>query len=160
MDKQTPKIEGERVVFFFVLSEKVSPLYLKVAAAFREKGINLVPVNYDQIIQFSQYFPKVKVVILEALLDDHYGLGSINQRLILQLLKTNKLSLFHLSSFRKLSEIDSTLTRRNYHFYKLPLSYDKICCDILNMFEAESKRKNKWPGGNSSALPKVTAMKI
>lgn len=148
--------EEQKINYVFFLIEKDDqiphwfyPLSIKLASF----QIKLLPITYAEVLEMLQ---KVKRIYLIAPTLNQRSKKFIEYSLKSSLglaLRSGKIVLFHLSSFREISTFMLLKHKRYYNYFMLPLEMDKFCQDVAATYFHDQKNEEVWPGGRRGKLP-------
>jgi len=149
-------LTGSDTFFFWItLEAKLDETYYATAAQLNQHGIKLLPIRIDQLAKLSALTNSGHVVVLcstrHALQFDRF-VKEVAPHLA-RILRQDRLSFFHLSSYKKL-DLGAKLYRfRNYFFLTYPLGLDRLCAKLKRYHELRASRAKAWPGGRRARVP-------
>jgi hypothetical protein len=154
-----PGEDNELFFFWILLDERLDESYYHTAAKFAERGIKLLPIKIDQVSRLAALSETGHVTVLcSTRSGSQYAV--FNKRvapLLSMLLRQERLSLFHFSSFQKLDYGAKTFRQRNYFFLKYPLNLETLCDKLKRFHELRLNRARVWPGGRRAKVPGLAA---
>lgn len=149
-------ILDERPIFFWImLEERLDPLFYEIGAQLKEHGVELLPVKADQVSRLIALTETSHVVLLcstRRVSDFAPFLRHVAPRLPL-LLRQDRLSFFHLSSFSKLQVASKRPWKQSYFFFKYPLNLVSLCAKLRKYQQLKTTQTQKWPGGRRAKVP-------
>ena len=148
--------ESQNLFFFWILlDERLDELYYTTAAAMAARGVKLLPIKLGQVSRLAALSEAGHVTVLCS--TRHARQYEVfNQSvapLLHLLLRQERLSLFHLSSFQKLDLGAKGYRNKNYFFLKYPLSLEPLCDKLKRFHELRLNRARVWPGGRRAKVP-------
>ncbi len=147
-------------LFFWVnLEEKLGPLYYRAARALKQQGVTLLPVRMDQVARLASLTDSPHLVVLCSTRRqaEYLAFAKHVVPVLGLLLRQERLSFFHLSSFHKLDMGARLKQRRNYYFFKYPLNVLSLCGKLKKFHQLKSTQAQKWPGGRRAKVPGLSA---
>lgn len=140
----------EQIIFFWInLEDRLDPLFYTTSELLSKEGIQLLPVRPDQVSRLASLTENGHIVVICSTRRqaEYSAFAKTVIPTLGLLLKQEKLSLFHFSSFHKLN-VGPTLPRhRNYFFFKYPLNLGSVCAKLKKFHQLKVSQAQKWPGG-------------
>jgi hypothetical protein len=134
-------------IFFLKLQPKLPEYYFQMDQHFKAYGYNLIPVNLSDFLELTKKDDGVNVVcVIHNYTELSYYLRKA-KKLLLMLLRMNKIQLITASSYEITNENSNIRVRDSYDFYSLPLKRSYLCDKILEKVIGKSLDTDKWPGG-------------
>ncbi len=150
-----PGENNELFFFWILLDERLDEVYYNTAAMFASRGVKLLPIKIDQVSRLAALSEVGHVTVLcSTRTSAQYGV--FNKRvapLLSMLLRQERLSLFHFSSFQKLDLGSKSYRQKNYFFLKYPLNLETLCDKLKRFHELRLNRARVWPGGRRAKVP-------
>ncbi len=148
--------ETDDLFFFWILlDEQLDEAYYTTARAMALRGVKLLPIRLNQVSRLAALTSAGHVTVLCS--TRHAGqFANFNKSvapLLTLLLRQERLSLFHLSSFQKLDLGHQSYRNKNYFFLKYPLSLESLCDKLKRFHELRLNRARVWPGGRRAKVP-------
>ncbi len=143
-------------IFILKLGDALPDGYVKLVEQFAAQGISLVPIEFDQYIEFFKKFNHIDLIVVENGLEQRKQFTHFFKRHFEFAVKNKLLSLYHLSSFAP-ATINMNFGKTNgYHYYQLPLKVCKLVDSIITTYSTRKYNRQKWPGGRRGRLPQRT----
>jgi len=140
----------ELTIFLWLnLEEKLDPLFYSASEILNGHGIQLLPVKMDQISRLAA-LTETSHILLICSTRRQAEYASFARSVVPTLgllLKQEKLSLFHFSSFHKLDVAPTMNRHQNYFFFKYPLNLVEVCAKLKKFHQLKVSQAKKWPGG-------------
>jgi hypothetical protein len=148
-------LEHESYFFFWIiLEDKLDEMFYATSAILAEQGIKLLPIKIDQVSRLSALTNSSHVTVIcstrHAVQYNNFKKHVVP--VLPMLLRQEKLTFFHFSSFNKL-DVVSRFKRSNYYFLKYPLNLESICVKLKRFHELRLNRSQAWPGGRRAKVP-------
>ncbi len=144
--------ENLNLIFYLTFGQKLPKVFYDLAVTFKNKGLTLVPVELDQLLDFYQGKKNVHVVVVTKNQFEKKAYQK-SLKIINHALRSGKMFFYHLSSF---SDIDLRKEKgriNNYSFISLPISIEVLAQAVKNSFLIKQNSIQKWPGGRRGRLP-------
>ena len=125
--------------------------YPIIVELFRTYGIRVVPIQYNQIMNYHFNSHKIILSITPDLASSELKLKALKRYLNFSM-KTGKFTFYDISSCRNFNTENKYL-KKYYKFFPLPMKYDDIVQVVAHHFHDESISGTFWPGGRRSKLP-------
>jgi hypothetical protein len=139
-------------IFYLKLQPKLPDYYFQMDQYFKGYGYNLIPVNLTDFLELTKKDEGVNVVcIIHNYQELSFYLRKA-KKLLLMLLRLNKIQLITASSFAIANENANIRVRNSYDFYSLPQKRSYLCDKILEKVIDKSMDTQKWPGGKRPRL--------
>jgi len=149
------KEPNELFFFWILLDDRLDEVYYNTASMFAARGVKLLPIKMDQVSRLAALSEVGHVTVLcSTRSGQQYAV--FNKRvapLLSMLLRQERLSLFHFSSFQKLDLGSKTYRQKNYFFLKYPLNLETLCDKLKRFHELRLNRARVWPGGRRAKVP-------
>ncbi len=140
------------LIFFLTFSQKLPRTYYDLAVGFKDIGLTLVPVQFDQLLSFYQGKRNVHIVTIISSLQEKRAFKA-SLRIINQALLSGKMTFYHFSSFSDMDLRRQGGRVRNYHFAMIPMKIDVLCMAVKRFYTRIKSQQTKWPGGTRAKLP-------
>lgn len=88
-------------------------------------------------------------------ISEYQSFKSLKKRYFDFYLKSGKINLVHLNSFKEVSDYASFKPKKSYNVLNLPLSTDAIVRQVLLDYSEDEENTRRWPGGRRSKLPEL-----
>ena len=140
-------------VFLLVLGGKLPPNFGTFAAEFSKLNVTLVPIQFDQLVQF---FKGQNQIHLMTIVTDLAERKSFDEYLKIRLafaVKGKLITVHHLTSFGAIDFGPQYSKIPNYFHYSLPLKIDETSSQIVAKYRQMRDNEEKWPGGKRGRLP-------
>jgi hypothetical protein len=134
-------------VFFLKFTDELPDYYFTLAESFAAVGLKLLPISFTELTQFSDGRSKMHILCVTKSKSEYQHFITRLKPLISHVIRTNLVSLYHLSSYNKLNLGLSTTRLRNYHFSALPVNMHLLASAVLKYIQRDSEDTNRWPGG-------------
>jgi hypothetical protein len=145
--------EDLKLIFFLTYSDKLNRTYYEMAVHLRDEGLTLVPIQLDQLLHFSQGKKRVHVISVVSNIKERKSFMR-SLRVIKQSILTEKITLYHFSSFSHINLRRELPARvKNYHFVALPVSYKPMARALYKFYQHALNNDSKWMGGRRAKLP-------
>lgn len=141
-----------KLIFFLTYSDKPPRAYYDLAIHFKDEGLTLVPIKFDQLLSFYQGKKRVHVInVVSNTTERKLYFKTLN--IIRQALLNNKITLYHFSSYSHLDIRNEIPRIKNYHFIRLPVRLYALARAIHKFYRHSMRDEQKWPGGRRATLP-------
>lgn len=147
---------SDSAIFFWLnLEDKLDPLFYSTSELLAKENIQLLPVRPDQVSRLASLTeaPHVVVICSTRRQAEYASFARLVVPTLGLLLKQEKLSLFHFSSFHKLNVGPSLPRHQNYFFFKYPLNLASVCVRLKKFHQLKVSQAQKWPGGKTAKVP-------
>lgn len=151
---------AEAPIFFWLnLEDKLDPLFYSASKHLSYLGIQLLPVRPDQISRLAALTEASHLILICSTRRQGEQVAFLRKVLpfLNLLLKQERLSLFHLSSFHKPETGPRISRHENYFFFKYPLNLESVCAKLKKFHGLKVSQAQKWPGGKRSKVPGLAA---
>lgn len=145
---------SEKYILYVQWEVKLDDQYIYLAARFREAGVTLVPVKPTEIDYFLSS-RTVPLIMMTRTMAQYQKFLSMKKRHFDFFLKSGKISLIHLNSFKEIADYATFKPRKNYSVINLPLTTNAIVRQVLLDYGQEESSSKRWPGGRRSKLPEI-----
>lgn len=146
---------GDTFFFWILLEDKLDETYYAAAERLNLGGIKLLPIRIDQLARLAALTNSGHVVVLCSI--RHARQFEAFRRAVAphlpRMLRQERLSFFHLSSFRRLDLGGQLASLRNYFFLTYPIDLDQLCGKLKRYYELKVSRAKSWPGGKRARVP-------
>lgn len=146
---------AETTVFFWInLEERLDPLFYSTSELLSKEGIQLLPVQPEQISRLAA-LTETSHIILLCSTRRQAEYAAFTKRVVPTLgllLKQERLSLFHFSSFHNLNVGRAMPKYQNYFFFKYPLNLASVCAKLKKFHQLKVTQAQKWPGGRRAKV--------
>jgi hypothetical protein len=149
----------ETFFFWIDLEGKLDELYYSTAKQFADRDIKLLPIGIDQVSRLTALSELGHVTVLCST-RNAAQFTIFNKRVapvLGMLLRQDRLSFFHFSSFQKLDLGQKNWRQKNYFFLKYPLNLESLCDKLKRFHELREDRAKAWPGGRRAKVPGLAA---
>lgn len=150
------KIDATELFFFWILlDERLDETFFSASVYLAERGVKLMPIHVQQVSRLAALSESGHVVVMCSTRNaGQYATFSKSVAPILGLLlRQERLSFFHLSSYQKLDLGAPAYRNKNYFFLKYPLSLESLCDKLKRFHELRLNRARVWPGGRRAKVP-------
>ncbi len=148
-------LPADNPIFFWItLDGRLDDLFREVAETLKQEGVDLLPVRPDQVSRLLSLTEAAHVVVLcSTRRQSEYGpfLRHVAPFLPM-LLRQERLSFFHLSSYDRL-QLGARQRLRHYFFFKYPLKLAPLCAKLVKFHQLRASEAQKWPGGRRAKVP-------
>lgn len=141
-------------IFYLILEETLPKNFYIFHKLFSEIDFVLVPVRIDQLQKLISCTDQSQIILISSV-SDSKEYKSYNEKirgLLKFLLKSKRLSFFHLSSFSKLNDSKVHSLHKNYFFMKFPFDARDLSRKIARYYEVKSEKTLSWPGGKRAGV--------
>lgn len=141
-------------IFYLILEETLPKNFYIFHKLFSEIDFVLVPVRIDQLQKLISCTDQSQIILISSV-SDSKEYKSYNEKirgLLKFLLKSKRLSFFHLSSFSKLNDSKVHSLHKNYFFMKFPFDARDLSRKIARFYEVKSEKTLSWPGGKRAGV--------
>ncbi|MCF8057898.1 MAG: hypothetical protein K9K67_01270 [Bacteriovoracaceae bacterium] len=145
---------AEDYILYIQWASKLDNDFIHLAARLRQANVSLVPVKPNEI-DFFLSKRKVPVIILTKTIAQYHKLLECKKRHFDFYLKSGRISILHLTSFKEVQDYASFKPKKDYIVLKLPLMADDIISKVLNEFSGKDALSERWPGGRRARLPQM-----
>jgi len=148
------KNENAPFIFYLTLEETLPKNFYIFHKLFSEIDFVLVPVRIDQLQKLISCTDQSQIILISSV-SDSKEYKSYNEKirgLLKFLLKSKRLSFFHLSSFSKLNDSKVHSLHKNYFFMKFPFDARDLSRKIARYYEVKSEKTLSWPGGKRAGV--------
>ena len=145
---------SEKYILYVQWETKLDDQYIYLAARFREAGVTLVPVKPAEIDYFLSS-GAVPLIMMTRTIAEYNQFLALKKRHFDFYLKSGKISLIHVNSFREIADYATFKPRKNYTVLNLPLTTNAIVKQVLLDYGQEENSSKRWPGGRRSKLPEI-----
>lgn len=152
-----PPVNSNELIFVMTFNGKLPSGYAKVAKRFTEYGISLVPIEFDQYLEFFRSFNHIHLLIIEGGINQKQWFKRCFQGHFEFAIKSKVLTLHHISSFSAASFKKGYERFANYSYYKLPVKTHDLVDDIAEKYYTQKHGYQKWPGGKRGKVPELAA---
>jgi hypothetical protein len=144
--------ENSSFVFYLCLTDVLPSSYFSFSLRMKKEGMTVVPVKFDQLQKVVAVSDQAEIIVVTSIRNTQEALFyHRNVRKHLKyLLKSERITLFLLSSFSKLNDQKNHLVKRNYFFLKYPMELGLVCQLLARFLELKKEESRKWPGGKRS----------
>ena len=155
----SPATSPESFFFWLTIDEKLDELYFATAGELAKSNITLLPVKLDQVSRLAALTEDGHVMVLCSTRHaKQYTTFTKTVAPVLQmLLRQERLTFFHFSSFQKLDLGAKVYRQKNYFFLKYPLNLETLCVKMKRFHELRLNRARVWPGGRRAKVPGLSA---
>jgi hypothetical protein len=146
--------ENAPFIFYLTFEENLPRKFYTFHKLFSELDFVLVPVRIDQLQKLMSCSDQSQVMLICSVTDSR-EFKCYNEKirgLLKFVLKSKRLSFFHLSSFSKINESKTHNQQKNYFFMKYPLDARDLSQKIARYYELKSEKTLKWPGGKRAGI--------
>jgi hypothetical protein len=146
--------EETTIFFWIVLDQRLDELYYEASEMFKRLGVELLPVRPDQISRLLALTESAHVVVIcstRRQAEFAPFLRHVAPHLPV-LLRQERLSFFHLSSYDRL-QIGARQRLKHYFFFKYPLKLAPLCAKLVKFHQLRANETQKWPGGRRAKVP-------
>jgi hypothetical protein len=141
------------LIFFLTLEQRLPEFFFQAANMFNSLGVSLVPVNIMELNEIKKGEQNISVLVYTASLSQLTKFYRLRQKNLDMAMRTGKFTLFHLSSFSRILELERMQRVGTYRPYYLPLSIRDICQQITYELRKRTEKIERWPGGRRAKLP-------
>lgn len=156
--RKEDEIRDTLYVYYLQLQQKSDESYFQLAASMRDVGITLVPVFCHELDHFIKN-GTIPLIVLTDNIEKQRQFSRFRKSYLDFALRSQKITLFHLNSFAKITNLYEQERKGLYHQMSLPLSVSDVAEKIvINYFSKMSKEKT-WPGGRRATLNGIKGSK-
>lgn len=144
-------------IFYLTFEENLPKKFFTFHSLFSELGFVLVPVRIDQLQKLMSCSDQSQIMLICSVTDSK-EFKTYNDKirgLLKFVLKSKRLSFFHLSSFSKLNDSATHTLHKNYFFIKYPFDARGLSQKITRYYELKSEKTLKWPGGKRAGIGSI-----
>ncbi len=154
-----PKLSSETFFFWLTFEDKIDEQFVFMATELAKIGVTLLPAKIDQISRLASLSDLGHVtVICSTRQANHFAQFEKTVGKVLPLLlRQQRLTFFHLSSYKKLDLSNKLHRQKNYFFLKYPLNLENLCGKLKRFHELRLNRAKVWPGGRRAKVPGLAA---
>ncbi len=154
-----PKLSSETFFFWLTFEDKIDEQFVFMATELAKIGVTLLPAKIDQISRLASLSDLGHVtVICSTRQANHFAQFEKSvAKLLPLLLRQQRLTFFHLSSYKKLDLSSKFHRQKNYFFLKYPLKLENLCGKRKRFHELRLNRAKVWPGGRRAKVPGLAA---
>lgn len=156
IDDITQKDRSE-LIFVLTFNNKLPEGYSKLSNHFAGHGISLVPIEFDQYMEFFKSFNHINLLVMENGFQQKKWFRKYFRGHFEFAVKNKVLTLHHISSFSEVRFRNGYERFYNYHHYKLPLKTHELVDDIAQKYYTKKHGYQKWPGGRRGKVPDIVA---
>ncbi len=152
---ETTDKNNEIFFFWVLLEERLDEMFYATSAELAKHGIKLLPVKIDQVSRLAALTATGHVTVIcssRHALQFNAFKKSIAP-ILGMLLRQERLSFFHFSSFKKLDLGSKIYRQKNYFFLNYPLNLETLCVKLKRFHELRLNRARVWPGGRRAKVP-------
>lgn len=155
----TPTVTDDSFFFWISLEERLDEAFYATSHELSLLGIKLLPVRIDQVSRLTALTTHGHVnVICSTRHGKQFVAFQKHVAPILGLLlRQDRLSFFHFSSFQKLDLAGKAPGQKNYFFLRYPLNLATLCAKLKRFHELRLNRAKAWPGGRRAKVPGLAA---
>jgi hypothetical protein len=142
--------ENSLFIFYLTLNENLPSHFYHLDIMFKEQGFFLIPVTVDQLQKLASLTEQSHLFVISSVSDTtEFKLYNDKVRELLKyILKSNRITFIHLSSFSKLNDSKVYSTLNNYFFLKYPLDARTFSAKVVKYYGLKSELSKRWPGGH------------
>ena len=144
----------EDYILYIQWKPKLGDDFIHLAARLRQVNISLVPVKPGEI-DFFLSKRKVPVILITKTIAQYHKFQEFKKRHFDFYLKSGKIRILHLTSFKEVEDYASFKPRKDYIVLRLPLMADHIISQVLKEFSGTDQESERWPGGRRARLPQM-----
>lgn len=147
--------ESTPFIFFLTLTDKLPVSFYALDESIKSMGFMLVPIQIDQLqLLISSTEQEQITIITSTMYAAEYKAFNLKIRGLLKfVLKSKRITFFHLSSFSKLDDTKQFSLNKNYYFFKLPLNPSLLAKRVARYHEMRTNSdSSKWPGGKRAGV--------
>jgi hypothetical protein len=147
-------VSDSHYIFYLNFYETLSEDFIKLSAYFKEWDIVLVPVKPKELPNVVNTAQNT-IIVITSDIHSYREFTKLKKGFLNYALKSKKVVLNHLSSFRAVNEFLGLQRHGVYQFWRLPLRTQEVV-DMMAKYYYEKRSKNKtWPGGKRAKLPQA-----
>lgn len=155
----TPAAPNDSFFFWISLEDRLDEAFYATSYELSLLGIKLLPVKIDQVSKLTALTTDGHVNVICSTRQGKQFLAFQKHVLPILglLLRQERLSFFHFSSFRKLEVVSRGRAPKNYFFLTYPLNLTTLCAKLKRFHELRLNRAKVWPGGRRAKVPGLAA---
>jgi hypothetical protein len=142
---------SEHYMLYIQWESKIDADFIRMAAYFSKFEISLIPVKPDELDYFLVK-RQVPVIVTTKSMKYWMKFQKVKETCFDFYMSSGKIRLFHLNSFREISDYLLYKQKGNYINLSLPLSLKEVAKAVLEKYLTLENDK-RWPGGRRSRLP-------
>lgn len=142
-----------------MLEDRLDSTYYSAAMNLKAIGAELLPVRIEQVARLASLTeaPHIILICSTRKQSEYQAFARHVVPLLPMLLRQERLSFFHLSSFEKLN-LASRISRRQGNFFlKYPLNLPSLCVKLKKFHQLKATHAQTWPGGRRAKVPGLSA---
>ena len=119
----------------------------------------LIPIQIDQLQTLAAATEQESLMVLTSTIGSaEYKLYNQKVRALLKfILKSQRITYIHLSSFSKLNDTKQFYNLKNYIFLKYPINSRALAVRIVNHYHHQKTHADKsWPGGKRAGVKGIS----
>lgn len=151
---ETTDKKNEIFFFWVLIEEHLDEMFYATSVELAKHGIKLLPVKIDQVSRLAALTATGVTVICSTRHALQFNAFKKSIAPILgMLLRQERLSFFHFSSFKNLDLGSKIYRQKNYFFLSYPLNLETLCVKLKRFHELRLNRARVWPGGRRAKVP-------
>lgn len=144
----------EKYILYIQWEASLDNQFIYLAAHFKNHNITLVPVKPTEL-DFFLSRTKVPVIMITKTMAQYRKFLSLKKRCFDFFLKTGKIHLIHLNSFREIEDYNAFKPKKSYEVIALPMRVIDVVERILEDYGILEEKGRVWPGGRRARLPEL-----
>ena len=144
----------EKYILYIQWETSLDDQFIYLAAHFKTHDITLVPVKPKEL-DFFLSRTKVPVIMITRTVAQYRQFYSLKRRYFDFLLKSGKINLIHLTSFKEIQDYNAFKPKKSYEVIPLPIKAQEVVERILEEYGILEDRGRVWPGGRRARLPEL-----
>ncbi|MFW5887225.1 MAG: hypothetical protein ACOCUH_00320 [Bacteriovoracia bacterium] len=153
--KEGIEVTNNHWVYYLKLGKNLPPFFNELSHRFNDQGINLLPVEFDQLQKLWEYQKELPILVIATEIQHHKRLQLLMKKLLAFAVKSSMVKLFHLSSFKpyNFNILHVRQLKSMYYYRRLPKPLTETVNWIAEEFWASRSKLRRWPGGRRGKLP-------
>ena len=142
----------QHYIFFLQLTSQLPQVFIYLAEEFKVWGIDLIPVNYAELVDITKGAKK-HVMIYTPDLYSAKKLIVARKTIVDHLVHNKRVCLHHLTSFARISYSYQHDRMQSYFCYQMPIKAKECATLVAKQYYEECMTQNQWPGGTRAKVP-------
>ncbi len=139
-------------IFYLTLEDSLPTSFYVFDVFVRESGYMLIPIKHDQLQSLISHSGQQHIIVLSSISNSR-EFKIYNEKIrgyLKYILKSKRITYFHLSSFAKSNDQKSFNILKNYFFIKYPVNAKDLIRKICKYHVIKSEMHTIWPGGRKN----------
>jgi len=151
-------IRDDFYVYYLQLQRDSDESYIQLAASMRNLGVTLIPVKCHDLDHYI-LGESIPLIVMTDTIEKQKQFQRFRKSYLDFALRSQKVTLFHLNSFARISSLYEQERKGLYHQMMLPIRTSDVAEKIITFYFKQISNEKVWPGGRRVTLESMKGRK-